>query len=90
VLQAMGHGERAQAPTIKSRRLGLLTDDKIMLKVSGDPSMVERRTTSWPAGRWSRQRRGFGGFLLVRHLVGVGGDLGQPQPREQRLHHGTQ
>jgi hypothetical protein len=24
--------------------------------------------------------------LVVGDLVGVGGDLGQPQPREQRLH----
>jgi len=35
------------------------------------------------------QRAGAGAGLvelLVRHSVRVGGDLGQPQPREQRLH----
>jgi hypothetical protein len=39
----------------------------------------------WPA------RAGAGAGLvelLVRHSVRVGGDLGQPEPREQRLHKG--
>ena len=41
----------------------------------------------WPAGVGA----GAGVVeLLVRHSVRVGGDLGQPQPREQRLHKGNE
>jgi hypothetical protein len=62
-----------------------------MLSVTHNKGIEWWRRTSRrrpPAGRTDAGAAGGGGLLalLLGDLVGVGGDLGEPQPGEQRLH----
>jgi hypothetical protein len=79
----MGHGEHKYLST---RRLIKPSYDRKRRRCFGDSSCMGW-AREWSAGRSlpAGDRAAGGCCSLVGDFVGVGGDLGQPQPREQRL-----